>query len=72
MNHVYSHLRRVTAPPAIIRQKRNDGSTRLLLVDDAVLAPMRGFLPFDEPSAAVQFLEHFRPLRMNMTSRIRA
>ena len=40
MNHSINHLRRVTAPPTVLR----DGK-RLVIIDDAVLELLRGTVP---------------------------
>lgn len=48
MNHnlqLARGLRVVTPPPAVVHDKTG----RLVLIDDAVLAPMRGQIPADEP-----------------------
>lgn len=44
MNTLHT-LRHVTAPPTVIEDRRG----RKVVIDDAVLAPMRGELPADEP-----------------------
>jgi hypothetical protein len=39
------NLRVVSAPPTVIRDRKG----RLVIIDDAVLAPMRNEIPVDEP-----------------------
>lgn len=45
MNDAFHTLRKVTAPPTVVP----DRNGRKVLIDDAVLAPMRGEIPDDEP-----------------------
>lgn len=55
MAHPFQNLRTVQPPPYVI-EKHLTGSAKKLLIDDAVLEPMRGALPADEPESEAEKL----------------